>query len=157
MFVHCQQSSPARSKAECGYCGRSACVFERGLVNESAVLQPEEIRPDWHDRAACRDLEPAVFFNLNSRDNRVIALRTCSNCPVQTVCLLENIDTEFGIFGGKTPVERREYAARNGVTRDCIECGLSFLAFGLTRVCSSECKRLRHNAANRKNYLGPIK
>jgi hypothetical protein len=156
MFVHCQHSNPAKSKAECGYCGRSACVFERGLVNESQVLQPEEIQPDWHKSAACRSLEPAVFFDLNSRNNRVTAIQTCSNCPVQTVCLLENLDTEYGIFGGRTPVERREYATRNGVTRDCVECGSTFLAFGLTRVCSSECKRLRRHAANRKWYLGPI-
>lgn len=57
----------------------------------------------------CRTVaDPDIFF---SEDAAGIsrAKMTCVNCPVRLKCLQYGESQEFGIFGGLTPSERRNY------------------------------------------------
>ncbi|REE95157.1 WhiB family transcriptional regulator [Thermomonospora umbrina] len=67
----------------------------------------------WHERAACRQADPEMFF-ARPADRPAIeaAKRVCSGCPVREECLRyasEHDDLE-GIWGGTT--ERERLAAR---------------------------------------------
>ena len=71
------------------------------------VLTP----PQWHERAACRDVDnPDVFFPEAGQSSGP-AKSLCAGCPVRAVCLEWSIENhrqaEFGIWGGMTEKERR--------------------------------------------------
>lgn len=64
---------------------------------------------DWWDQAACRRSDPALFYSDRPSDIAE-AKRMCTECPVREECLgyaLAN-DERHGVWGGLTPVERRE-------------------------------------------------
>lgn len=68
---------------------------------------------EWRQDAACRDLDPDLFFPIGVTGPAVAqiaeAKSVCSSCPVADECLEFAITTnqEFGIWGGKTEDERR--------------------------------------------------
>lgn len=72
----------------------------------------------WQDQSLCSPETAEDFFPLG--DERQVdvkaqyeyARRTCRVCPVQEDCLLWAITSGFdhGMFGGKTPKERRKLA-----------------------------------------------
>jgi WhiB family redox-sensing transcriptional regulator len=64
--------------------------------------------PDWRADAACRDVDPALFFPDDKRwlDSRA-AKAVCATCPVRADCLEAGIDERFGVWGGLTERERR--------------------------------------------------
>lgn len=75
---------------------------------------------DWRQDAECRDI-PTELFYPDSRDKDLyfVTKRWCARCPVQKECLTDALDHEarnpggrHGIFGGMTPVERGQMAAR---------------------------------------------
>ena len=83
------------------------------LVDDFAELET------WQDRAACRRVDSSIFFlELGARPDQARAI--CAQCAVRTECLEMALaeGLTFGIFGGKTPRERRvirnqrRYAAR---------------------------------------------
>lgn len=64
----------------------------------------------WHQHAACREVDPAVFFlpvGANAADIRA-AKQICAGCPVRATCLAGAIERgeQFGIWGGLTEHER---------------------------------------------------
>lgn len=68
--------------------------------------------PDWRHAAACRDLDPDLFFPegtagpaLRQADE---AKRMCQSCPVRTPCLRFALRHALnaGVWGGLTPAER---------------------------------------------------
>lgn len=69
-------------------------------------------RPAWHERAACRGMGTRMFFpppgNTPSRPRQI-----CARCEVREQCLAEAeaSGTEYGIWGGLLPGERRQMAA----------------------------------------------
>lgn len=68
------------------------------------------MRPDWYDDAACRGMDPAVFFPDHHGDHRA-ALAVCATCPVAAHCLLEAMavgTSLHGIWGGTTERRRRQ-------------------------------------------------
>lgn len=69
-----------------------------------------ELLPDWHLEAACRGMDPAIFFPKRGESSRR-ARTTCAQCPVQVECLDAAVDTpqvdDFGIWGGSSPRQRR--------------------------------------------------
>lgn len=83
-------------------------------------------RPDWHERAACRDHpEPDLWHSdaagrpgkrLNDRAKAV-----CRGCPVQAECLDAGLHQRHGIWGGLDPHERRQLRRAPTVHRDA--CG----------------------------------
>lgn len=70
-------------------------------------------REDWEKDAACRGMDPNVFFpNIEAtyETDKEIALRVCSNCPVRAQCRSKgrtNLE-EYGIWGGEDDEERYE-------------------------------------------------
>lgn len=72
--------------------------------------------PTWGDKAACRDVDRAVFFPRRAnKEDSATARWYCQRCPVTTECLELALRQEgaaaanmrFGIFGGATPTDRR--------------------------------------------------
>jgi WhiB family transcriptional regulator, redox-sensing transcriptional regulator len=71
--------------------------------------------PDWRDQAACRGLNPDLFFPERGA-NAGLPKRVCAACPVRPDCLAESLaaNEQFGVWGGLSKLERRAIrAARN--------------------------------------------
>ena len=70
-------------------------------------------RADWRDNAACRDIDPDLFFPIGTGEGDLIrvaeAKRVCRACPVQAQCLSWALDhyVTDGVWGGITADERR--------------------------------------------------
>jgi WhiB family redox-sensing transcriptional regulator len=65
-------------------------------------------QPSWRQRAACRGLDPEIFFP-DSDEEAGEAKAVCARCPVREACLehaLAHRERE-GIWGGATERERR--------------------------------------------------
>lgn len=67
----------------------------------------------WRRRAACRGRNPDPWFS-SSEFMVEEARAVCFDCPVRNVCLGEQLDYEHlighttdGMFGGRTPADRR--------------------------------------------------
>lgn len=67
---------------------------------------------NWAQRGACVGHDPDLFFrdehdSTSYREARAI----CGDCPVRCQCLTWALDTrtQFGVFGGLTPRQRRQY------------------------------------------------
>jgi WhiB family redox-sensing transcriptional regulator len=65
----------------------------------------------WHADAACRDLGNHLFFFERGDNFSTIAesKKLCATCPVSDRCLQYALNNNiiYGIWGGKTPEERR--------------------------------------------------
>ncbi|HZN15457.1 MAG TPA: WhiB family transcriptional regulator [Acidimicrobiales bacterium] len=62
----------------------------------------------WRDRAACRGLDPEIFYPVSDEDADA-AKGICAACPVREACLeyaLANRERD-GVWGGATERERR--------------------------------------------------
>jgi WhiB family transcriptional regulator, redox-sensing transcriptional regulator len=74
---------------------------------------PGTERTNWRDHAACRDLDPDLFFPVSTSGASLTdieaARRVCQHCPVTTPCLRWALDLGqvSGIWGGTTEEERR--------------------------------------------------
>jgi WhiB family transcriptional regulator, redox-sensing transcriptional regulator len=70
-------------------------------------------RTNWRDHAACRRLDPDLFFPVSTSGASLTdieaAKRVCRRCPVATPCLRWALDLGqvSGIWGGTTEEERR--------------------------------------------------
>jgi WhiB family transcriptional regulator, redox-sensing transcriptional regulator len=67
---------------------------------------------DWRHRAACRDMDPELFFPLGTSNACLpqiqAAKQTCRTCPVRQPCLRWALDSgDAGVWGGTTDDERR--------------------------------------------------
>lgn len=76
----------------------------------SVVVEPDTT---WTDAAACRGLDPNVFYPLDEVDES-LARRVCATCPVQGACLEWAIARREpdGIWGGLTATERKRLVRR---------------------------------------------
>lgn len=68
--------------------------------------------PDWHLDAACRGMNPDLFFPERGGSARR-AKAVCASCPVQADCLEWALDigARFGIWGGLSEKARRRVRA----------------------------------------------
>lgn len=87
---------------------RATIKFSQTYVGLPVIPKPEP----WQKFAACRDMDPAVFFTVG-RPNRQ-AVKACLACTVREPCLeqaliedAENKDS-FGYRGGETPSGRKK-------------------------------------------------
>ena len=68
----------------------------------------------WRDEAACRDVDPQLFFPLGSSPEALEQLyrakAICGACTVAQECLIFAVTTnqEYGVWGGLDEEERRE-------------------------------------------------
>lgn len=69
----------------------------------------------WRTRAACVGVSDAVFYP-GLGGNAALARSVCARCPVAGLCLTEALTVpehmDHGVWGGTTPMERREIRAR---------------------------------------------
>lgn len=69
----------------------------------------------WQEDAACRKMAGSIFFpdhRILNDDRWDIPRLVCADCVVKSECLemvlkFEDTDDKWGMFGGKTPAERR--------------------------------------------------
>ncbi|HEU4946620.1 MAG TPA: WhiB family transcriptional regulator [Kribbella sp.] len=69
---------------------------------------------DWQSQAACRDVNPELFFSPESergvrkRAREMVAKSLCGTCPVQPECRQHAISVgePYGVWGGTTESER---------------------------------------------------
>jgi WhiB family transcriptional regulator, redox-sensing transcriptional regulator len=66
-------------------------------------------RPDWHQLANCRGVDPDLFFPERGASARE-AKAVCRACDVQAECLLDalNRGEKHGIWGGLSELDRRK-------------------------------------------------
>ncbi|MGH3248142.1 MAG: WhiB family transcriptional regulator [Trebonia sp.] len=82
----------------------------RGLLQR----QPNAADTDWRNYAACRDVDPDLFFPLGTAGASLTqieeAKQVCRTCPVSRACLRWALDSgDAGIWGGTTENERRSH------------------------------------------------
>jgi WhiB family transcriptional regulator, redox-sensing transcriptional regulator len=65
-------------------------------------------RPGWHARAACRGLQPSLFF-AEGGGSTGPAKDVCAACVVRDDCLEDALANgeKFGIWGGMSERQRR--------------------------------------------------
>ena len=74
---------------------------------------------DWRHNAACRDVDPELFFPIGNTGPALLqideAKRVCHRCPVMESCLHWAIDSgqdAAGVWGGMSEDERRALKRR---------------------------------------------
>lgn len=73
----------------------------------------------WRERAACRDVDPDLFFPIGTTGPTLVqideAKAVCARCPVRERCLQCALDVGQveGIWGGTTENERRTTRRRS--------------------------------------------
>lgn len=80
----------------------------------------EITRPSWHQRAACRGVDPAIFFPERGRSSLdAVAREFCSACPVSAACALEGLmlpqQLDHGMWAGMSTMDRRDARRRVGI------------------------------------------
>ncbi|GAA1866502.1 hypothetical protein GCM10009772_47390 [Pseudonocardia alni subsp. carboxydivorans] len=102
---------------------RRAALTNQQEVGEMLTVDPGPVRGeelDWRARAACRDVEPDLFFPTPTNGAALVAaerraLSVCRVCPVLEACRTWAIaEQPHGIAGGLTEDERRR--ARRATT-----------------------------------------
>ncbi len=65
--------------------------------------------PPWRRQAACKGLDPSIFYPADDDDECLDAKAVCAQCPVIDPCLEHalTIREKVGIWGGCTERERR--------------------------------------------------
>jgi WhiB family transcriptional regulator, redox-sensing transcriptional regulator len=83
------------------------------MTNRTPWRSTKAERTGWRDRAACRRLDPELFFPVSASGESLpqieTARRVCERCPVRTACLRWALGAGqvSGIWGGTTEEERR--------------------------------------------------
>lgn len=65
---------------------------------------------NWDNEAACRSVEPDIFFPETTSQRAIAAAKVvCYGCPVRAKCLEYALEArlDHGVFGGLTEAERR--------------------------------------------------
>lgn len=81
-------------------------------VDWSRLLLFGAARPEWHQRASCRDRGPGLFFPEGRGSGPGPARAICSGCPVRHECAEAGKGEVWGVWGGLSPVERRRQGDR---------------------------------------------
>jgi hypothetical protein len=76
----------------------------------------------WQNQALCAETDPELFFGCTGFGGYAAARRICAACEVTAECLAFALATdetgyEHGVYGGRTPQERRELKRQQGITR----------------------------------------
>jgi WhiB family redox-sensing transcriptional regulator len=73
---------------------------------------------DWRESAACRTVDPDLFFPIGSTGPALAQIEeakaVCRRCPVREECLHRALDTgqTIGVWGGTSETERRALRRR---------------------------------------------
>lgn len=94
----------------------------KALASKLASLEAEA---RWQDRAACKGMEPTIFFGpehtevvKEKRDREEQAKAVCRTCAVQQECLEHALESKeaYGIWGGLSELERKALLRRRAST-----------------------------------------
>ncbi|HEX2179955.1 MAG TPA: WhiB family transcriptional regulator [Actinomycetota bacterium] len=94
----------------------------KALASKLASLEAEA---RWQDRAACKGMDPTIFFGpehtevvKEKRDREEAAKAVCRTCPVNQECLEHALDSKeaYGIWGGLTELERKALLRRRATS-----------------------------------------
>src|SRR5260370_42449568 len=75
---------------------------------------------DWRNYAACRDVDPELFFPIGNTGPALLqideAKQVCARCKVSEACLQWALDSgqDSGVWGGLSEDERRAPKRRGG-------------------------------------------
>lgn len=92
---------------------KKATKTTRAIASKLASLEAEA---RWQDRAACKGMDPILFFGPENpesvkekRDREDAAKVICHTCPVKHDCLEYALEAReaYGIWGGLTELERK--------------------------------------------------
>jgi WhiB family transcriptional regulator, redox-sensing transcriptional regulator len=78
---------------------------------------------DWRHRAACRDVDPELFFPIGNTGPALLqieeAKQVCRRCDVTEACLAWALESgqDSGVWGGMGEDERRALKRRNARNR----------------------------------------
>jgi WhiB family redox-sensing transcriptional regulator len=78
---------------------------------------------DWRHRAACRDVDPELFFPIGNTGPALLqieeAKQVCRRCCVADACLRWALDSsqDSGVWGGMSEDERRALKRRRARAR----------------------------------------
>ena len=78
---------------------------------------------DWRARAACRVVDPELFFPVGTSGPALTQLAeakaVCASCPVTADCLAWALDTaqEYGVWGGLDENDRRALRRQRPLSR----------------------------------------
>jgi WhiB family redox-sensing transcriptional regulator len=87
----------------------------------AAKLASLEVEARWQDLAACKGMDPTLFFGpehaesvKEKRDREDAAKAICAGCSVQAECLEYALEQRepYGIWGGMTELERKALLRR---------------------------------------------
>ena len=80
-----------------------------------------EERYNWQEEAACRGIEPEIFFPISDEEAGP-AKAICGGCDARRECLVFSFQNKerYGVWGGVTEKERIEMS-RRGVAQRMIE------------------------------------
>jgi hypothetical protein len=89
------------------------------------------MRPDWMDRALCREYDPDAWFPEDSAE-AAVAQHICDRCPVRAECEAYAIarGERFGVWGGKVR------GRRDGGDGFCRRCRAVVVAGHGVRYCA---------------------
>ena len=118
-----------------------------------------ELPPAWMLDATCRTVDPELWFPDDDPWQAQAARRVCQSCPVVAECAEYAIHRyiPFGIWGGMTADDRRDYRRRHGivkpqVARTCGWCSDTFYPRAHQQVyCRNLCKKRAYEATKRPN------
>jgi WhiB family transcriptional regulator, redox-sensing transcriptional regulator len=84
------------------------------ITSQDLLQRRDAAGTDWRHRAACRDVDPDLFFPLGtvgaSLPQIEQAKQICRTCPVCRSCLGWALDHgDAGVWGGTTEEERRRH------------------------------------------------
>lgn len=95
------------------------------------TIMTREQKSAWRTQAACRDVDPDLFFapdgeheGINRTRRETRAKNICWECPVSGNCLNWALDNQIGlgIWGGMNEAERASVRRRGSRAR-CVRCG----------------------------------
>ena len=71
----------------------------------------------WRWQAACRGMDPAIWYPCLDAVKRPRAIAICANCAMRQQCLDHALHRRerLGIWGGKTAAQRRAILARRAL------------------------------------------
>jgi WhiB family redox-sensing transcriptional regulator len=78
---------------------------------------------DWRHRAACRDVDPELFFPIGNSGPALMqieeAKQVCSTCSISEACLKWALESgqDAGVWGGLSEDERRAFKRRTARAR----------------------------------------
>ena len=71
------------------------------------IMEARNAQADWRWFAACKGMDPDIFFAHTGRNGNDHARTICGRCPVRAECLRDLGKYEGGFVGGMTSTQRK--------------------------------------------------